>query len=649
MYNNKNFINQIVIALMVYLASCSTHKNEYPFLYGEYMGMYPGKPGSVNEQSGPHYFEIKITKDSMYYLPYGSGKEMNGSYCLKEETDSLLELETTVIKGNDTALYSFTYYKDSGILNFQDLKDKASIILKNKHEYLLDKVKQFAICTLKTDISKLSEKEREMLPILIETADIMDELCWKSFIGNKEEFFSKITDSAALAYTKINYGPWDRMEGDISFLKGYAKPFAGALYYPSDITKQEFESFDNSEKSSWYTFIRRNEQGKLYVEPYNAVFRAELERAASLLRKASKLAEDPGLAEYLKLRAEALLNDDYLASDLAWMNMKTNKIDFIVGPIESYNDQFMGIKTTHSGQILIKDLEWSKKLEKYAAFLPELQAKLPVEAKYKKEKAQANKDMNVYDVIYYAGDCNVGAKNIAINLPNDPRVHEKTGSRKLQLKNTMQAKFEKILVPISNILIAEEQRKYIKFEAFFEDVMFHEVAHGLGLKSTITGKGLVKEALQEYHTSIEEGKADIIGLYIITLLAEKGEFENKDLLDNYVTFAASIFRSIRFGASSAHGKANMICFNYFLEKNVFSRDDAKGTYFINFEKMKQAISDLGGALLKLQGDGDFENVRKLVEEKGSIGEMLQNDLERIANAGIPKDIVFEQGLKILGL
>lgn len=340
------------------------------------------------------------------------------------------------------------------------------------------------------------------------------------------------------------------------------------------MTKEEFDALDDPRKTDWYSVVRRDTTGKLIVLSYHEAYPEEVAKASKLLEEAAELAEDPGLKNYLALRAKALLDDDYLASDLAWMDMQNNTLDFVVGPIETYEDQLYGYKASHSGQILVKDKEWSKRLSEYAKYLPKLQENLPVPAKYKKEKANANPDMNAYDVIYYAGDCNAGSKNIAINLPNDPRVHAAKGSRKLQLKNSMQAKFEKMVVPISKLLITPEQQKHINFDAFFENVMFHEVAHGLGVKYTLNGKQDVRSALQSYYTSIEEGKADILGLYCVTKLAEWGVLENKDLMDNYVTFIAGIFRSVRFGAASAHGKANMMQFAHLMESGAISKDEA---------------------------------------------------------------------------
>jgi hypothetical protein len=383
--------------------------------------------------------------------------------------------------------------------------------------------------------------------------------------------------------------------------------------------------------------------------PYHEAWKQEVTRASDLLLQAAELAEDAGLKNYLEKRARALLTDHYYESDMAWMDMKNNTIEFIVGPIENYEDQLYGYKTAHESFILIKDKEWSEKLEKYAALLPGLQEALPCEPPYKNETPGVDSDMNVYDAIYYAGDCNAGSKTIAINLPNDEKVRQDKGSRKLQLKNSMQAKFDKILVPISDLLIAEDQRKHVKFDAFFENTMFHEVAHGLGLGNTVDKSSTVREALKDAYTSIEESKADILGLWCVYQLNKMGELGEKEMMDNFVTFMAGIFRSVRFGAASAHGKANMMRFYYFQEAGAFERDAATGTYRVDFEKMKEAMFSLSELVLTIQGDGDYGTAKKMLDEKGFIRAELQKDLDRIEEAGIPRDIVFEQGAEVLGL
>ncbi|MGQ7870751.1 dipeptidyl-peptidase 3 family protein [Sunxiuqinia sp. sy24] len=514
---------------------------------------------------------------------------------------------------------------------------------------LAAKADAFVSFKLTTDLSVLTEKEKQMLPHLFRAAKIMNEIFWVEAFGDKETVLSKASDPAVEKFIKVNYGPWERLNNNEPFLDGFGSKPAGSNLYPEDMTKEEFESWDEPTKTSLYTLIRRDAEGQLQAIPYHEAFREQIEQAVESIRLAAELAEDPGLKKYLELRAEALLTDDYYESDVAWMDMKTNTIDFVVGPIENYEDQLFGYKAAHESFILVKDKEWSQRLEKYAALLPDLQKALPCKPAYKNEMPGSDSDMNAYDVVYYAGDCNAGSKTIAINLPNDEQVRADKGSRKLQLKNAMQAKFDKILLPITDLLITEDQRGHVKFDAFFENTMFHEVAHGLGMGTTVDGKQTVREALKETYTSIEENKADILGLWVVYQLNEQGEFTDKDLMDNFVTFMAGIFRSVRFGAASAHGKANMIRFYYFQEQGAFERDAASGTYRVNFEKMKQAMLDLSDQVLTVQGDGDYAKAKAMIEEKGFVREGLQADLDRIGDAGIPVDIVFEQGPEVLGL
>jgi hypothetical protein len=500
---------------------------------------------------------------------------------------------------------------------------------------------------LTADVSVLTENEQKMLPILIDAANTMNDLFWYESYGDCDALLNTISEEDTKRFVNINYGPWDRLNGNTSFVDGIGAKPLGANFYPKDMTKEEFEAADMEDKSSIYNFVRRDENGKLFTIPYHEKFKHEVEEVSELLLEASKLAEDAGLKNYLELRAAAMLNDDYQASDFAWMDMKTNTLDIVIGPIETYEDQMFGNKASHEGYVLIKDQAWSKRLEKFSAYLPELQKGLPVDAAYKKETPGTDSDLNAYDVVFYAGDCNSGSKTIAINLPNDEEVQLAKGTRRLQLKNAMQAKFDKILVPISEVLIDESQRKHITFDAFFANTMFHEVAHGLGIKNTINGKGTVRESLKEHSSALEEGKADILGLYMIQQLHAKGELQ-EDLKDNMVTFMAGIFRSVRFGASSAHGKANMIRFNFFKEKGAFTRNE-DGTFMVNFDKMEEAMKDLSNLILTLQGNGDYDGVAKLVADKGIISSDLQADLDRLSAASIPVDVVFEQGKKVLGL
>jgi hypothetical protein len=506
----------------------------------------------------------------------------------------------------------------------------------------------YANYELKADLSSLSENHKEMLRIMFQVADIMDDIYWQQAYGNKQDFLSKFSDEKLKLFSEINYGPWDRLNNNIPFLKGFGEKPAGAGFYPIDMKPEEFEALADSNKKSQYTVIRRADDGSLKVLWYHEAYKTEIEKASILLKKAAELAENEGLKKYLNLRAEALLTDNYQASDFAWMEMKDSPIDFVVGPIENYEDHLNGYKAAHEAFILIKDVEWSNRLAKFAKFLPKMQKELPVEAKYKKETPGSDADLNAYDVVYYAGDCNAGSKTIAINLPNDPEVQLAKGSRKLQLKNAMQAKFDKILVPIANELIDSSQRSLVSFDAFFANTMFHEVAHGMGIKMVVDNPKLsVREALKDQYTAIEEGKADILGLHLVTKLNRMGELTN-NLDENYVTFMAGIFRSIRFGAASAHGKANMIRFNYFLEMGAFSRN-VNGTYKVNFKRMEVASVELTKIILQLQGDGNYEAAKAFVDKYSMISEELQKDLNRLDGVNIPKDIYFTKGAAITGL
>ena len=513
---------------------------------------------------------------------------------------------------------------------------------------IADRIKQYAPVRLTADLSKLTAKEKQMIPLLLDCAKIMDDIFKQQTYTNYDSLYNATTDADLKRYIEMNYGPWDRLDEDKPFVPGVGEKPEGANFYPKNMTKAEFESANLPDKTSQYTLLRRDSKGKLITVPYRTAYAAQLKQATALLKQAAALAEDPGLKKYLTLRAEALQTDNYQPSDLAWMDMKTNTLDFVVGPIEVYEDKLFGYKAAHEAYVLVKDKDWSKRLEKYASFLPELQRGLPVPAKYKAEKPGTDADLNAYDVLYYAGHANTGGKTIAINLPNDEEVQLKKGARRLQLKNAMRAKFDKILMPIGNMLIAEDQRKHLTFDAFFANTMFHEVAHGLGIKKTVNNKGLVREALKEQGSGIEEGKADILGLYMITQLHKKGELEG-DLKDYYTTFLASIIRSVRFGAGEAHGAANMVRFNYFAQQGAFQRDAKTGTYRVDYAKMEQAMNKLSEMLLTLQGNGDYEGVKKLFTEQGKVGTDLQKDLDRLNQANIPVDITFEQGREVLGL
>ncbi len=569
---------------------------------------------------------------------------------------------------------------------------------------------------LSTDTSLLTAAERKCITHLMKAAEYADRIFWKQTIGPKEEFLASIKDTNQRKFAEINYGPWDRLNNDKSFVTGYGEKPAGVNFYVEGFsTKLVKDTLFLRDVLSPYTLIKKYEMpkppppmkpgadampmdpmdmempnpgmpftgtdGQQYaIQKYSEAYRKEIMKIVMHLNEAAQAieAEDKDFAEYLRMRSGGLMMDDYIASDVQWLGLKSH-LDIVIGPIENYEDKLTGQKTSYESYVLVRDMEWGKRLDKYVGMLPALQAGLPVDPKYKpvlnsgsetnvstgeiiqkegfppmQKPAQPMSQLAVFDVVYYGGDCNSGSKTIAVNLPNDETIQENFGTRRSQLKNTMKAKFDHIVVPISKVVIAPEQQKHITFDAFFNNVMFHEVAHGLGVKYVVSDKSVsegnsktIREALGVHYSALEECKADVLGLYMVTELFDKKELGGQ-LDDYYVTFVASVFRSVRFGASSAHGKANMITFNTLLDRGAIKYSN-KGYYTVNVGVMRSVIAVLAGSLLQVQGDGNPVKAADMLSSLGVIREGLSADLKRIEAASIPVDLVFDQGISTLGL
>ena len=503
---------------------------------------------------------------------------------------------------------------------------------------------------LTVDTAALTPNERRMIPLLIDAARTQDTIFWQQAYGSRDSLLAAVSDSGIRRFIELNYGPWDRLDDNAPFVAEVGARPPGANLYPKDMTAEAFEAAlaaaspaHADSLKNLYTLVRRGEGGSLVAVPYHVAFAEQNRVAAAKLREAAAFADDPGLRRYLTLRADALLTDDYQPSDLAWMDMKSNTIDVVIGPIETYEDGLFGYKAANEAYVLIKDKAWSRRLARYTSMLPALQRGIPVDPAYKRERPGTDSDLNAYDAIYYAGQANSGAKTIAINLPNDEEVQLKKGTRRLQLKNVIRAKFDKILVPIADELLDADQLAFLTFDAFFANTMFHEVAHGLGIKNTLDGKGTVRTALKEQAGAFEEGKADILGLYMVQSLNRQGELAGEDIRANYVSFLASLFRSMRFGGGDAHGRANIAAFNFLQEAGAFTRDTATGKYRVDIPKFEAGMNALSAKILTLQGNGDLEGVRRYQEQYGTISPAAQQDLDRLASKSIPVDIIFDQG------
>ncbi len=507
-------------------------------------------------------------------------------------------------------------------------------------EGLKEKVESYAVVEIASPLyDALSDNDKKIVSLFRQAGEIMDGLFWKQTFGDKT-LIDSLPEGYAKQYAMINYGAWDHLDDNKPFLEGYGEKPLGCQYYPQDMTTEEFEEFADPDKLSLYTVIRRDENGALKTVWYRDEYKEELEKVCALLEEAASLTTNEGMRTYLTERVKAFRTDDYLASDMAWMDMKDCNMDIVIGPIENYDDHLYEAKAAYECFILLKDETRSANLAKYVALLPTLQTMLPCAPEYKTFVPGTSSDLNVYDAIYYAGDCNAGSKTIAINLPNDERVQAAKGARRLQLYNSMMAKFDKILMPIGEVLMVPEQLEHLSADAFFWNVTFHEVAHGLGVKETVNGKGTVDEAMGTQKTSWEEAKADILGLFMVNKLIEMGEITDITKEESMATFIAGIVRSVRFGSASSHGKANMMCFNYMEENGAFTRN-AEGKYVIDFEKAEAAMNSWAELIIKTQATGDLEFAEKFSAENASIREALAADVAKVNAAGIPRDIVFE--------
>ena len=512
---------------------------------------------------------------------------------------------------------------------------------------LQQKVEEYAYFDLTADLSKLSESERKLLPIFFEIGQIMDDLFWEQTFGDKS-LLDTISDPWMKEFAMINYGPWDRLDEEKPFVPGYGPRPAMGNYYPQDITKDEYEALSDPLKSSHYTVLTRDAEGNLKVVGYYEAYKEKLDKVCELLDQAIEIADNPTMKRYLVERRKSLQTNDYYHSDMAWMDLRDSNIDFVFGPIENYDDGFNSVKTSFEAFVLVKDVEASSRLDKFVQMLPQLQKELPCDPKHKNYVPGTSSDMNLYDVVFYGGDCNAAGKTIAINLPNDDKVQAEKGSRRFQLRNAMQAKFDKIMKPIGEIIIEPSEQSHIKFDAFFWNVTFHEVAHGLGVKQTINGKGSVDEAMQTENSSWEEAKADIVGLNLVCNLIEKGEITDITVEEAITTYIVGLLRSVRFGAAEAHGIANMMCYNYLFDNGAFTRN-GNGTYHINYDKARKAIDGWIALILKTQAEGDFDFASQYSKDYGKITPELQKDLDKINKSGIPRDIRFNQGLDVLGV
>ena len=507
------------------------------------------------------------------------------------------------------------------------------------------RISQWKEIELTTDISQLSDNEKEMLSIFIDISKIIDDIFWKQNFGNKEELFSNISGEDTLEFIKLNYGPWDIIEGKESVLPNYEDKPLGAQFYPEDVKYLPFIDLKTEGKLDPYTLIKRDDKGGLAIIAYNEVYKEELEKIHELMIKASELTENKQFSNYLKLRAEAMLNDKYIESEEAWMQVKDNKLDFLVGPVETRLDNFFHVKAAYETFVLIRNVELSEKANSYAQLLSKFQQCLPMDKSYKQKPLTQDIDFGVYDAVYYAGISNFGGKMLSLNRPHDVQVLKKFGSRKMMFKNVMDAKLNNIAMPIAKIMIDPSQAHLISSNAFIEANLLYEIGDKLGFNKTLKGEK-VEDALKDYFTIIDKTRSDLVRLYLAKELEKLGEIDALTLEQHYLTYVTNIFRIIRLGDGIPEAKANMLIFNHFIEKKAIKRNK-NGTYSVDIKKMSKSIDELTTLIHKIEQEGDYKRAKAIATDKAMLKEPLKSDILKIQ--AVPIDVRFKQGKEVLGL
>ncbi|HEX8336460.1 MAG TPA: hypothetical protein VF621_07000 [Pyrinomonadaceae bacterium] len=516
---------------------------------------------------------------------------------------------------------------------------------------LTAKIRRFAPTVITADTSRLSAGDRRALAKVIEAARLFDPLflrqVWSGNVALKGRLEADRTPlgRARLRYFMLNDGPWSQLDENIAFLPGVPreKP-ATAAHYPDDMTKQEFETWvatlsapEKQKATGFFYAVRRDAAGKLKLVPYSQEYRDFLVPAATLLREAAGLTDNATLKNFLSKRADAFLSDDYYESDVAWMDLDA-PIDVTIGPYETYSDGLFGYKAAFEAYVTLRDEAESAKLTKFGGLLQDIENNLPVEPRYRNPKLGAAAPIRVVNVVYSSGEGNSGVQTAAFNLPNDEKVVNEKGSKRVMLKNVQEAKFQKTLVPISRVVLSAADRRNVSFEAFFTHVLAHELMHGLGPQTiTVGGRATsVRQELKDAHSAIEEAKADITGLWAMQYLMDKGHLDRRLEQSLYTTFLGSAFRSVRFGLKGAHGRGVALQFNYLTDEGAIRYDPATKTFAVVPSRIKEAVRKLTRELLTIEAEGSYDAAKAILAKYGVVRPEMQGALDRLK--GVPVDI-----------
>jgi peptidase M49-like protein len=508
---------------------------------------------------------------------------------------------------------------------------------------------RFAPVDLSADVSRLPANERQALGKLVEAAKVMDTLFLRQvWAGNETMLLNLVQDTSEVGrarqhYFLLNKGPWSRLDHNEPFIAGAPPKPEQANFYPADATKQEVEAWlatlGGSQKSfatGFYSTIRRNAEGKLIAVPYSFEYQGEVAHAARLLREAAALTSQATLKTFLEKRAQSFLTNDYYDSDVAWMELDAS-IEPTIGPYEVYEDEWFNYKAAFEAFITVRDDEETGKLARFGAELQDIENNLPIDARYRNPKLGSLAPIRVVDVVFSAGDGNRGVQTAAFNLPNDERITAEKGAKRVMLKNMQDAKFAKVLVPISKIALASKDQSSVEFEAFFTHILMHELMHGLGPHNITAGERptTVRQELKETYSTIEEAKADVSGLFALQFLVDRGKLDKKYEQTMYTTYLASMFRSIRFGLNEAHGRGVAMQLNYFLDHGgVMVATD--GTFAVNPGRIKQNVVDLTRDIMTMQAVGDYAAAKQMIAQLAVLRPPVQRVLDRLS--AVPVDI-----------
>ena len=508
---------------------------------------------------------------------------------------------------------------------------------------------RFAPSEIGAPIAQLPASERQALAKLVEAARLMDGLFLEQvWAGNASLLVGLASDTtplgkARLHYFLINKGPWSRLDDDAVFVPGAPPKPESANYYPAGATKAQVEAWiktlpepQRRAATGFFTTIRRRSDGTFTAVPYSVEYQGTLQRAAELLREAAALTRQPTLKTFLELRADAFLSDDYYASDVAWMELDAS-IEPTIGPYEVYEDEWFNYKAAFEAFITVRDEVETGKLKLFNEHLQELENNLPIAPPLRNPKLGALAPLHVVNVVFSSGEGNSGVQTAAYNLPNDERVVREKGTKRVMLKNTQEAKFTKVLVPISKVALGAADQARVSFDAFFTHIVMHEVMHGLGPHNITVGgrQTTVRQELKEMYSAIEEAKADVSGLWALQFLADRNVIDRKIADNLHVTFLASAFRSIRFGINEAHGRGVALQLNTFLDRGAVKvRPD--GTFYVEHAKMVEAVAALTGEIMTLEAEGDYGRARSWLDRMATVRPEVQKVLDRLA--GVPVDI-----------